>query len=58
MVEFEQKIYDPSYGGEPFDSLLEWQRHSLAAVVWTTRDGNDGYRLNSGPAWSQYVKFQ
>lgn len=28
------KIYDPSYGGDPYVSLLLWEKASLAAVTF------------------------
>jgi hypothetical protein len=32
LVTFGTSIYDPSYGGGPFGSLVEWQRASLDGV--------------------------
>jgi hypothetical protein len=55
VVTYKNKIYDPSYGGQPFGSLVEWQRASLDGVFYYNSSGIK-VEANSGSAWTLHVK--
>jgi hypothetical protein len=57
---FNGKIYDPSYGLGPYDSIVQWQRQSLDAISYippSTSPGQYGYSVNSGSHWPLLVRW-
>jgi hypothetical protein len=58
VVQYQDKLYDPSYGGTPYNNIVSWEDTSLAAILYKDRMGRVKFSPNiRGSAETQIVSY-